>query len=84
MNTVTNFNTTGLLAIAAADYFVQLSNAAINAKGKFIVALSGGSTPATLFALLATEEYAAKIQWMKDVLLWIVRITMPLMQKIFC
>jgi 6-phosphogluconolactonase len=70
MYTVTNFDTPGLLAIAAADYFVQLSNDAINAKGKFIVALSGGSTPATLFALLATEEYAAKIQWKKVYIFW--------------
>jgi 6-phosphogluconolactonase len=70
MNTVTNFDTPALLATAAADYFVQLSNEAINAKGKFIVALSGGSTPATLFTLLATDEYAAKIQWKKVYIFW--------------
>jgi 6-phosphogluconolactonase len=69
-NTVTNFDTPELLARAAADYFVQLSNEAIEGKGKFTVALSGGSTPAALFAMLATDEYASKINWKNVYIYW--------------
>ena len=70
MNTVTHFDTPELLATAAANYFVQLSNEAIADKGKFTVALSGGSTPAALFALLATDEYSNKIDWKKIYFFW--------------
>jgi 6-phosphogluconolactonase len=69
-NTVTHFDTAQLLATATADYFVQLSYEAIAAKGKFTVALSGGSTPAALFAILATEEYANKINWKNVYVFW--------------
>jgi 6-phosphogluconolactonase len=70
MNTVTHFDTQQLLATATADYFVQLSEVAIAAKGKFTVALSGGTTPATLFAILATDEYANKINWKNVYVFW--------------
>jgi 6-phosphogluconolactonase len=70
MNTVTHFDTPQLLAIATADYFVQLSNEAIAAKGKFTVALSGGSTPAALFAILATDVYANEIDWKNVYVFW--------------
>ena len=39
---------------SAAQEFLSLAKAAIKAQGKFTVALSGGSTPKTLYALLAT------------------------------
>lgn len=70
MNKVINFDTPQLLAIAAADYFAQLADDAIAAKGKFTVALSGGSTPAALFGLLANEEYANKINWKNVYVFW--------------
>ena len=70
MNTVTNFDTPQLLAAAAADYFVQLSNEIIEEKGKFTVALSGGSTPAAMFAILATDDYASRINWKKIYFFW--------------
>ena len=47
------------LARAAAEHFVALSVAAVNARGRFAVALSGGSTPKALYSLLATDEFAA-------------------------
>lgn len=70
MNTVTHFDTPQLLAAAAADYFVQLSNEAIATKRKFTVVLSGGSTPSALYALLASEKYAAKINWKNIYIFW--------------
>jgi 6-phosphogluconolactonase len=70
MNTITRFESAELLAKATADYFLQLSNEAIAVKGKFTVALSGGSTPAALFAILATDVYANKINWKNVYVFW--------------
>jgi len=41
------------VAQAAADEFVRLAREALQRKGKFTVALSGGSTPRTLYSILA-------------------------------
>ena len=51
------------LARAAAEQFVTLSAEAINPRGRFAVALSGGSTPTALYALLATSEFASRVEW---------------------
>src|SRR5690606_3534681 len=48
-----------------ADYFVSKAQQAIMEKGKFTVALTGGSSPAGLYQLLATPEYQEKIDWSK-------------------
>src|SRR6202045_175573 len=40
---------------AAAEEFVRVARAAIGGQGRFTVALSGGSTPKTLYSLLATN-----------------------------
>lgn len=45
-----------------AAFFVLTANAAIAAKGKFTVALSGGSSPKQLYELLAAN-YADKLNW---------------------
>lgn len=47
---------------SAAQEFVTLAKAAIEARGRFTVALSGGSTPKTLYSLLATMP---EIPWKK-------------------
>ena len=41
---------------AAADEFVRLGRNAIGAQGRFTVALSGGSTPKSLYSLLAEQH----------------------------
>ncbi|HEX9109907.1 MAG TPA: 6-phosphogluconolactonase, partial [Terriglobales bacterium] len=46
---------------AAAEEFVRVGNLAIAARGRFTVALSGGSTPKSLYSLLATEH--ATFNW---------------------
>lgn len=48
---------------AAAEQFVKVATVATAANGRFSVALSGGSTPADLYALLATEAFARRIDW---------------------
>ena len=44
--------------VKAAEYFVAKSNQSIAERGRFMVALSGGSTPKTLYELLAREQLA--------------------------
>ena len=51
------------LARAAAERFVTLAAEAIAARGQFVVALSGGSTPRATYELLATEEFARRVNW---------------------
>jgi 6-phosphogluconolactonase len=43
------------LSRGAADEFVRVGRAAIAARGRFTVALSGGSTPRSLYSLLAKD-----------------------------
>jgi len=50
----------------AADEFVKAANNAVAQKGMFSVALSGGSTPKSLYALLADDPgYRSKVPWDK-------------------
>jgi 6-phosphogluconolactonase len=50
----------------AADEFVKAAAQAVAKKGVFTVALAGGSTPKTLYALLADDPaYRGKIAWDK-------------------
>jgi 6-phosphogluconolactonase len=59
------------LARRAADLFVTEARAAIDARGRFAVALSGGSTPRALYALLATDAALHDaIAWDRVYLFW--------------
>ena len=51
---------------AAADEFVRVGRDAITARGRFTVALSGGSTPRALYSLLARDH--ADFPWDKTFL----------------
>ena len=46
-----------------ADFFVAQAAAAIAARGRFSVALSGGSSPKKLYELLASEAYRNQVPW---------------------
>ncbi len=54
----------------AAEQFVALANEPSASSGRFTVALSGGSTPRTLYSLLATPGFADRIPWPKVHLFW--------------
>lgn len=56
------------VASAAADLFTEISAAAIAERGRFCVALSGGSTPKRTYQLLA--ERSAKVDWERVHLFW--------------
>jgi 6-phosphogluconolactonase len=58
------------LARAAAEHFVALSAEAINRRGRFAVALSGGSTPRAMYALLATSEFVSRVEWARVHAFW--------------
>jgi 6-phosphogluconolactonase len=51
------------LSHAAAELFVKQAAEAIAERGRFIVALSGGSTPKRLFGLLSEEPYRSQVEW---------------------
>jgi 6-phosphogluconolactonase len=60
------------LARAAAEEFSRRASEAIHARTRFAVALSGGSTPRRLFALLADPEqpFRDRIDWRAVHLFW--------------
>lgn len=57
--------TADALARAAAELFVTVGEAAIEMRGQFTVALSGGSTPKAMHHVLASEEFRTQIDWTK-------------------
>lgn len=67
----TIFDNLDTLYKKSADTFVELSEKSIQKHGKFTVALSGGSSPKAIFSLLATPEYAGKIEWNKVYFFWV-------------
>ena len=58
------------LARAAADDFARRVSEAVAARGRFVMALSGGQTPRRLNKLLADEPYRSRIPWGKIYLFW--------------
>src|SRR5437868_3709292 len=51
------------LFAAAAELFVEIAAEATRARGRFRVALSGGSTPRSVYELLATNAFSSRIDW---------------------
>lgn len=58
------------LAEEAARRFVASARAAQTARGRFLVALSGGSTPKALFRLLARPPYREQVDWLGVHVAW--------------
>ena len=54
------FETESEVLAALADYFVLVADKSIAAKGKFSVALSGGTSPKKLYQLLASPAYTSR------------------------
>ena len=59
------FETESEVLAALADYFVLVADKSIAAKGKFSVALSGGTSPKKLYQLLASPAYNKQVNWDK-------------------
>lgn len=54
----------------AAELFVRLASESISSSGRFAVALSGGSTPKALYALLTGDQFRPRVPWSKVHLFW--------------
>ena len=57
------YDTPEQVAAAAAERFVECSQAAVDARGVCSVALSGGNTPRRVYELLATEQFSDRVEW---------------------
>ncbi len=58
------------LARAAAEHFVEAIQAAVAARGRATVALSGGSTPKRMGELLATDTFRPEVAWDRVEIFW--------------
>lgn len=58
------------LATRAAELLTETARQAVAARERFMVALSGGSTPRALYELLAGEVYAPRIPWNETHVFW--------------
>src|SRR5689334_20934838 len=58
------------LAWAAALRFASLAEQATKERGRFAVALSGGSTPKALFTILAEKPFADALPWQAIHFFW--------------
>lgn len=75
---ITVFDDLEKLYTEAADAFVDLSKKSIQKNDRFVVALSGGSSPKAIFKLLATQKYAEQIEWNKVYFFWVDERWVPL------
>lgn len=67
---ILQFDTVEKLSEAAASEFVKLSALAISLRGRFNVALSGGSTPKRMYELLAKPQVCGTIDWVNTHVFW--------------
>jgi 6-phosphogluconolactonase len=55
---------------AAADLFVEAASRAVAGRGRFLVSLSGGSSPGPLYSLLAELPYRDLVNWTSVHVFW--------------
>ena len=67
---IRRFRDADQLTRAAAEEFVRLAQQALDERGRFTVALSGGPTPRRLYQLLASSSWSSQIQWEHVHLFW--------------
>ncbi|QQL49582.1 6-phosphogluconolactonase [Mucilaginibacter ginkgonis] len=69
-STVKIFDDKNEISTACAKMFTDLAQKAIAENGKFVVALTGGSSPETLYKDLAEASYKEQIDWSKVFVFW--------------
>lgn len=64
--------TSGLEALseAAAEFWIRCAAEASTRRGRFTIALTGGSTPARLYELLAAVPWTARVDWGRCHVFW--------------
>jgi len=70
MSAVRIFPDAASLAGRAAEQLIALAGTAVAEQGRCSIALSGGSTPKTLYELLATPLYAELVNWSQIHIFW--------------
>ena len=55
---------------SGAELFVELAARAVAERGRFLVALSGGSTPKTMFEMLAEAPCRDQVDWKNVEFFW--------------
>src|SRR5699024_8730795 len=55
---------------AAALLFKRKATEAVKERGRFTVALSGGSSPQRLYELLASDRFRSEIPWKDVIIFW--------------
>jgi len=73
MNTENNihiYEDAAVLSAAAAGFITKIIRQAIDRQGRCSVALSGGNTPQSVYALLATLPFRDEIDWTKTFFFW--------------
>ncbi|SEL97314.1 6-phosphogluconolactonase [bacterium A37T11] len=64
------FEDAGKLSFDAAERFVEAANEAVHSRGRFTVALTGGSSPIQLYKLLAAAPFRGQVPWEKTFIFW--------------
>ena len=65
------------LGRAAAGLFVRLARGAVEARGRFAVAISGGSTPGPVLECLAAAPWSERVPWDRVELFWVDERSVP-------
>ncbi len=69
-NHIKVFETAPELAQGAAEVMLSIAKQSIEARGRFVIALSGGTTPDALFSLLAKPPFRDEMPWNKIFIFW--------------
>ena len=64
------FKDSKALSVAATEICIQSAAQAVKERNRFLVALSGGSTPSGLYRILASEPHRSRIDWKKTFVFW--------------
>jgi 6-phosphogluconolactonase len=69
-STIQIFETPDDLCKGIADFILNLAQQSVQARGRFVVSLSGGHTPEALYELLAKSPYREQMPWMQTFFFW--------------
>lgn len=65
------FSDRDALSLAAADLFVELMKKSVAARGRFTVAIPGGTSPVGIYTLLGSPRYNAIPAWKATHVFWV-------------
>jgi 6-phosphogluconolactonase len=69
-STVRTFKNLEALSQAAAEIFIRTATEASKRQERFLVAISGGSTPDKTYILLASPAYRSQVDWSRVFVFW--------------